>query len=456
MDKKREIPPGLAGKIRSGLLLCSLGLSILSCASRRDFFRGLDNTVINNEFEAAISAIREGQQKKVPAYPERNAVSLFLDKGMLEYYAGNYAQSALDLQEAERLIQEAFTKSVTADIASYIANDNTKEYPGEDFEDIYLSVFNALNYYKQGDVEGALVEIRKLTMASGKLDMLSRKYEDAGRNAGEYAKKEFGDIDIAIPEGKGPVEFSNSALARYLSVLFYLADGNKDSARIELGRLVDAFSNRKMYRHSIPGAIAGIIDVPDGKARLNVIAFTGLSPVKIEEQFVQYWPLMQNPELRTPVFKLPAFIDRDHSGIQRIEVTVNGEKFELELLEDMGLVMKETFSAKFMNLFLKTYIRVMIKYVAADIAALAAAQSEQYGELARFLTANGARATVYASESADIRMGRFFPNKAYVGGINLAPGAYDMIVRFPGGHTREIAVEVKANAVNLVDVVSLR
>jgi len=53
-------------------------------------------------------------------------------------------------------------------------------------------------------------------------------------------------------------------------------------------------------------------------------------------------------------------------------------------------------------------------------------------------------------------MGRFFPNKAYVGGINLAPGAYDMIVRFPGGHTREIAVEVKANAVNLVDVVSLR
>jgi hypothetical protein len=62
-----------------------------------------------------------------------------LDKGLLEHYVGNYRDSSQDLENAERLIQDTFTKSVTAGIASYIANDNTKEYPGEDYEDIYLT-----------------------------------------------------------------------------------------------------------------------------------------------------------------------------------------------------------------------------------------------------------------------------------------------------------------------------
>jgi hypothetical protein len=49
----------------------------------------------------------------------------------------------------------------------------------------------------------------------------------------------------AMPKGK-PVDFSNSALARYLSALFYLSDGNTDGARIEFEQLQAAFS-REMH-----------------------------------------------------------------------------------------------------------------------------------------------------------------------------------------------------------------
>jgi len=184
----------MGGKSSSGIvkfftaccLFPAFAALFLSCASASGVYRNIDNAVYQNNFERGIAEIVIGQEKKRPIYPEKNAVSLFLDKGLLEHYAGNYSSSSRDLENAERLIQEAFTKSITAGIASYIANDNLKEYPGEDYEDIYLNVFNALNYYHNHNIEEAMVEIRKITMSNGKLDLLSKKYEEGSKFATQH------------------------------------------------------------------------------------------------------------------------------------------------------------------------------------------------------------------------------------------------------------------------------
>jgi hypothetical protein len=281
------------GMIRLCLLSGALGLFIFSCASKPDAFKDIDEAVSRNNFEGGIASIRKGQEAKKPLYPEKNVVSLYLDKGLLEHYAGNYQNSSEDLQEAERFIEEAFTKSVTAGVSSFIANDNTKEYPGEDFEDIYLNVFNAFNYYNRGDLEGALVEIRKLSQSSGKLDMLSRKYEAARKSAGgwvmEQLKKLGFAINLQLPQGN-PVNFSNSALARYLAALFYLGEGDTDSARIEFEQLAEAFGNTKIYPYKVPQAVRDAQNVPGGKARLNIIGFSGLSPIKEEKHYSSIFP----------------------------------------------------------------------------------------------------------------------------------------------------------------------
>jgi len=434
-----------------------------SCATRPEAYREIDRAVDKNEFDMAVEALRKGQERGSPIYPEKNAVSLYLDKGLLEHYAGNFANSSQDLQEAERLIQEAFTKSVTADIASYIANDNTKEYPGEDFEDIYINVFNALNYYNRGNIDGALVEIRKLTTSSGKLDMLSRKYENARRSGGGNGAAEtlrgFGiSANDAMPRGE-PVNFSNSALARYLSALFYLSDGKADSARIEFEQLQAAFaSNSKVYYNPVPKSVKDIQTVPAGKARLNVIGFSGLSPVKEEGQFYVSFPL-SIPLLCQPVFKLPKFVKRP-SSINRIEVVVEGgDKFDLELLEDMGSVIEETYNARFSQIFFKTFVRLFTKYAAVVVTAHLA--YEQGGDLAMLAAAIAGKAAADASEGADIRMARYIPDKAYIGGINLDSGTYNITINYYSGN-RIVAqderrgVAVKANAVNLVETISLK
>jgi len=441
-------------------ILCIITPLLFSCASRPGAYKEIDLAVGNGDFEGAVEKLTDAQKSKKPIYAERNAIMLFLDKGLLEHYAGDYENSSRSLQEAERMIEEAYTKSITAGFMSYIVNDNTKEYPGEDFEDIYINVFNALNYYRRGNIEGALVEIRKLSMSNGKLDMLARRYEYKDPNSGasleELVQKEAGRGQL--PRGK-PVDFSNSALARYLAALFYLAGGNTDSARIEFEQVQRAFlTNRNVYQNPFPSAVEQARNVPAGMARLNVIGFAGLSPVKEEEVVVHYFPFFQSPAFHVANFKLPKLVERP-SVIDRIEVTAGQERFQLELLEDMGAVIRETFAVRYANIVIKTYIRTLLKYVTADVAA--AVTSERQSPLAGLAIALAARAAFEATESADIRMSRYLPNRAYIGGVNLPPGNYDVTVNFYSGSRliKQAArenVQVRANTLNLIDAVSLQ
>ncbi|MCL2800995.1 MAG: hypothetical protein FWD28_04475 [Treponema sp.] len=437
-----------------------LAFIILSCATAPNEYREVDTAAGQADFTSAVEAIRRGQNRRRALYPERNAVQLFLDKGLLEFYAGNYEASSADLQNAERLIEEAYTKSITEGFFTYILNDNSRQYPGEDFENIYLNIFNALNYYNRGDLEGALVEIRKLSQTGGKLDMLARRYEytdpSTGASLQDSLQRETGISQL--PDTKS-VNFSNSALARYLGALFYQAEGNLDSARIEFNQVHRAFrTNSSIYRHNVPNAVEEARNVTAQTARLNVICFTGLSPIKQEQLVMHYLPF-RHPVLAISAFKLPV-LTRRPSLITKIEVIVQGEDgFYLELLEDMGLVIEETYNARFSSILLKTYIRTIIKYAVADIAASEAAR--QGGELSGLLIALAARTALDASERADTRMSRFIPNRAYIGGINLDPGTYSVIINYYQGDNilsfdSFPDVVVDSGRLNLLNAVNLR
>jgi len=159
------------------------------------------------------------------------------------------------------------------------------------------------------------------------------------------------------------------------------------------------------------------------------------------------------------MFKLPVMVKRP-SIINRIEVEVDdGQKFELELLEDIGAVIEETFNAHYSNILLKTYIRTIIKYVVADVSAMIA--EEKDNSLAGLAIALAARAAMDASEQADIRMSRYLPDKAYIGGINLDPGTYSVIIKYCNGnhvvyHEKFTDVTVKSGGLNLLQSVKLK
>lgn len=389
------------------------------------------------------------------AYRAQDAVLFYLDMGMLTHYANDYERSADLLQNGERAIEEAFTKSISRAIGSYLVNDNTLEYAGEDYEDIYINVFNALNYYHQGNLDGALVEIRRI---DNKLRYLSTKYGTMITNLQRSMLEQK--IDVPYDPDAAAVVFTDSALARYMSMLFYRGEGLWDDVRIDRNFVKLAFANQpSMYPFPPPSSIDEESEIPEGKARLNVISFNGFSPVKVEESM--RIPLIVSEQYIK--ISLPEMISRP-SIIVLTEVQMDsGERFELELIEDIDIIAKETFKLNQSAIYLKTVIRSVTKTATAAVLDAASNSSDDSGQSVLFgVLSIGAQIFAEVSEQADLRVSHYFPGKALVGGINLDPGLHSFTVNYYDRRQRLVYqqrfenIDVREHQLNMVEAVCLK
>ena len=419
---------------------------IAGCASNP--YAKIDDAAYQADYPKSMELLEKDKKK---LYHDR--LLYCLDKGMLAHYAEGYGQSIELLQEGDEAIAEAFTKSVTEEIGSYIINDTVRAYAGEDYENIYTNAFNALNYYHNGSLESALVEIRRMTE---KLDFLAFTYGEAISDLEAAAQEKSG----SQPARSGSSQrLSNSALARYLGMLFYRADGYEDDARVDRDQIKNAFAGApQVYGFPMPASIDEELDIPPGKARLNIIGFSGLSPVKTQETM-----RIPIPGPRYVKIALPIMTPRP-SLVTRIEASLGtGQSFTLELLEDMEAVARETFKEKVTMLYLKSVIRATAKgAVSSTLGAASDAVDDSTASLVLGALSLGAQVFAEASEQADLRLSRFFPAKAYVGGLTLDPGSYSLQIKYYGSNGSLLYVSnpkpivVRENTLNLVEAVCLK
>jgi uncharacterized protein len=430
------------------ILLLLPGIPLLwSCASA-------SFAVVDSELEHAdyADSVKTLEKNKKTLYKTGDEILYYLDKGMLQHYARQYSESSKLLQEGELAIEEAYTKSITQEISTYLLNDNIRDYGGEDYEDIYINVFNALNYHHRGNQEGAMVEIRRM---NNKLRHLAVKYDAA---ITDLQKKALED-NTRIPQNlNAQAQFSDSALARYLGMLFHRGAGQYDDARIDRDWLLAAFANYpSIYLNDIPESIYDELEIPEGMARLNVIAFGGLSPIKQEN--VMRIPISDFHWIKIAV---PEMVNR-YSEIHSIELVFDdGQRFKLELLEDMGAVAKETFKARQELIYIKTVLRATIKATGSAVMDAMAREADGAGSLVLGISSLVAQVLADASEQADLRVSRYFPARAYVTGVNLPPGRYSFSINYYNRSGKEIAVikheeiNISENALNLTQAVCLR
>jgi hypothetical protein len=429
----------------SGIFLT--GIVFLSCATGS--FARVDRALERGNYSEGAALIEE---EKSSHYTSRDQILYYLDKGLLSHYAGNYGDSSRLLEEGERAIEAAFTKSITMEIGAYLLNDTTREYSGEDYEDIYINSFNALNYYHRGSIEDALVEIRRM---NNKTRYLSVKY---GLILSNLQKKALEESTVIPANPDAASKFTDSALARYLGMLFYRGTGRYDDARIDRDQLRVAFANSpNVYAYPAPSSVEDELEIPEGMARLNVLGFSGLSPIKEEETL-----RIPIPNSRWIKIALPNMVYRN-SDIGSIEVVFDdGRRFGLELLEDIEAVARETFKEKKNVIYMKTVIRAVLK--GATSSALDIAASETGGETGLVLGVLSFASQIFAevSEQADLRISRYFPAKAWVGGINLAPGVYSFRVHYYSRSGKEIAsfryenMHIRERVLNLAEAICLK
>jgi hypothetical protein len=425
-----------------------VSFTFIACASTNPHVT-VDSAVDRGDFNESIAELESNKDK---VYSNKDAILYYLDKGMLSHYAARYDESSQLLQDGERAIEEAFTKSVTQEISTYLVNDKSRDYDGEDYENIYINAFNALNYYHRNDMEGAKVEIRRMTE---KLRDLAVKYDQIRSKMQEKALQEGEEVPANPEEG---AKFSDSALARYLGMLFFRNESNIDDARIYRDDLKVAFANApEVYAYSLPASIDEELTIPSGKARLNIIGFGGLGPVKQEE--VTRILISSGNWIK---IALPILTKRP-SDISRVEVVLNnGQSFNLELLEDMDAVARETFKEKKGIIYLKSVLRATIKGVTATALGTASDNADGNAGAILGILSLGTQIFAEASEQADLRLGRYFPASAYVGGINLDPGTYSLKINYYNQNGKILAsfdrnnIEVKENTLNLMEAICLK
>lgn len=429
--------------------VCIAALLSASCASTGKHYTKIEPHIYAGDFEGAFNILVE---EAPSAYDKKDSLLFQLDAGMLAHYAADWETSRDYLADAERSIENLYAKSVTLTVASYLANDTVTEYSGEDYEDVYINIFNAMNYFFLGSTEDALVEIRRI---DEKLRFLSVKHGTEITTA----QQALLDNGTAVPYDSeaASVHFSNSALARYLGMLFYRANGQKDDARIDRDQIRLAFANQPdVYNFPVPDSIDDELDIPEGKARLNVISFTGLSPEKRAE------------EIRIPIggnwvkISLPVLEERGGDVAWIKVIFDSGEEFQLDVIEEMGNVAAETFKQKAGLIYLKTVLRATSK-TAASIA-FGEASDTQDSNLSLLFSVLSLGTQLYAefSEQADLRISQYFPATAWVGGTTVTPGMYSYSVVYysasgkPLYEDRFENVAIREKGLNLTESVCLR
>ncbi len=453
--------------VKKGLrILLPAILIIIGCASVKTsvkFYSPILKDLRIENYTAAIKKIDTARLNN--KYTKKDRVLFYLDKGVVQYYKGNYKQSNEDLHSAENYMEQLFTKSISKAALSYLLNDNALDYYGEVYENIYVNVFKALNYVHLDQFDDAYVEVNRV---NDKLRELDIKY---GQMIESLNKSDDAKIKIENTSS----EFSSDVLSHYLSYIIYRAEGEYDNARISHEKMVQAWQTQPdIYDFSKPSCLA---NSPKLKGTyLNIIAFTGFAPYKkaVGGRVSTYEDMIGVSGLDMPIavpnipfpgakegyhfkFSFPV-IGTAKSSISKINVHIDNIKtYQLDLLEDMGKVAVQSFNKKKGIIYIKTVVRTVLKgLAAAEAKKKLKEETKAKGGWGTFLDAV-VDVGVDATENADLRCWRMMPRYCYASEIPVSSGTHHIVIEFMNRNNLLIKKKTYpnytiTNKLNLIDL----
>lgn len=220
-------------RLAIALALCGCSTPLMDRA-RRAYYTGDPQSGLNALEKASV--------------PDRDRILFLMERGTLYQGLGRYAESARDFEEANALLEERDTLSISRGAGSMVVNDNVLRFYGYPFERTYLHVMASLNYLARGDWEGAGVEGRRI--------INSLKPGELG----------------AFPE---------DAFSRYLAGLCMELVDDPSNAAVEyrkasrISARVDVTDMGWIYPTGRPAEEVGLPAVPMGRPQLVCMVFIG-------------------------------------------------------------------------------------------------------------------------------------------------------------------------------------
>ncbi|HEU0265163.1 MAG TPA: hypothetical protein VFR01_05495 [Geobacterales bacterium] len=405
------------------IVVVTLALLLSGCASYRSTVDHLRLTSEAGHFDEALTTLSSSSL----AHRDKDRFLFLAEKGMLLHLAGNYAESNDAFDAAEQRADELFGISVSNELKGMVINDTQTEYGGEDFERVQINYFRALNYLALNDLEGALVECRKVDHL---LSVISDRYE--GKNI-----------------------YREDPLARYLSAILYEASNDQNNAFIDYRKAYELYRDdeRHLYGVSIPPPLlddllrsavaAGLRDealeyrqlfnrkeekrapgvTNDGE--LVVIINNGWVPRKVRKNI--FVPVPSPPHLPPVKISIPE-MQGPPPLVDHVEGVVDGKALaSSQRIEQIASVAINNLQDRIGRIVVKTVARIVAKQIALE-AAVHAVDNKKGGGAA-LLTRTILQIGVNLSEQADIRSWTTLPYEAQFLRIPLPAGVHQVELR---------------------------
>lgn len=424
-------PAKIVLSIVSFLIIC---ISLFGCATYGLKMEQVQAKLARGKYDDALKKLEKLKSN-------RSALLYLLEKGTILHYAGRYQESNEVFEQAVKLAEDLYTKSISAEAGSLLTSDNILPYAGEPHEIALIHYYKALNYVKLNMPDSALVECRRIVL-------LLRKREN---------------------ENKDSV-YSNDAFLQYFAGLLFEWTGELNDAFIayrnaerafekydrefkiaqppwlshDIARLAHQLGFTEEYEHylnkyKIPEAFLN-----QDQGRLIMIYENGFAPKKTSQDLLL--PILKEDKLdaKTDVstysqklvarankeyseseleyllrVSLPAYVS-NRPNISYMKLIADGVESKSQVVQDIEAISFRIFNEKFPKILLKTSARGVMKYL--TYKAVQKKQGEGLATLVNIVN--------IATESADTRSWISLPNNIQLTYMSLPPGKYNLQLLF--------------------------
>lgn len=393
-------------------------LLYVSCASYTDKTQEMREAYTRGQWDAALAALKESGSV------DRSADRMLwrLEAGSIHDRKGDFSKSRSLFLEADSIGDELYTTSVSKTAASFIVNDASSDYEGEDYEKVAIHTIMAHQYLQQERLDEARVEARKI---GTKLAEINQRYDAEHKN-----------------------KYGEDAYGRYLSGIIYEAKQEWDNAIIEYWKAIE------LYEKDFKAFVEGGVPKELVKACYRILALRHRDDrVKmLKQKYGKY--LTESPEAAAQSLTTHGEIVAVHE-LGRITPKTTGEFFVPvgsqvvrisfprlqpkamyigqtgmqvsgtvgfvpgENTEYMDDIASETLENRRTRLIAKSMARLLIKGQLNEQA------RQNFGPLGGLL----ANVVTAATETADTRSWTLLPQGFFVTRVQVNPGEYQVSVK---------------------------
>ncbi|MEO8331367.1 MAG: hypothetical protein ABI479_02965, partial [Gallionella sp.] len=347
-------------------------------------------------------------------------------------------------ESAKEEMERLYAASVSENALSFVVNDATVSYAGDDYEQVLVHLYMALNYLELGKLYDARVEALQVDI----------KLREIGEK---------------IPDSK----FTEDALSRYLTGLIYEELGEWSDAMIAYRKAYEAYMKYQTnYGLAIPDILKhdllrvaqrqGLKDEvahyskefgielqqekkksPEQEGELVFILSNGLAPIKREKVVGAWAPppsvVMGKTKPQTskpppmPVLvniALPDYESRTNN-VLRARISVSGKQTDTEMMEDIDAIARASLDARMPAITARSVARAVSKGVIQESVDKAGYMGNN-DSAAQLISSFVVRVAVVATERADTRSWLTLPANIQMARLSLPPGSYDVTVELLG------------------------